>query len=64
MQSKPRSGAFIWMVIIAIALIALIGGGYWLFKDNGKETPAAGVDPITAQNGQPTPERTGYKTAV
>ena len=38
MQSKPRSGAFIWMVIIAIALIALIGGGYWLFKDNGKET--------------------------
>ncbi len=38
MQSKPFRGDVTWKVIIAIALIAVIGGGYWLFKDHGKET--------------------------
>lgn len=37
MPSKTRSGAFERRVVIAIALIAVLGGGYWLFKDNAKE---------------------------
>ena len=38
MQSKPRSGTFQWRVITAIALIAVIAGGYWLFRDTRKES--------------------------
>ncbi len=57
MQSKPSSGAFNWMVIIAIALIAVIGGGYWLFKDNGKKTlPPAPAPPLPKMANLPQKE--------
>jgi hypothetical protein len=38
MQNRNRGDAYIWMAITAIALIVVAGGGYWLFKDHGKET--------------------------
>jgi len=38
MQNHIRKASFSWMVIITISLVAVILGGYWLFKDHGKET--------------------------
>ncbi len=38
MQSNPPNSNTTWMVIIAISLIAVIGGGLWLFKGNDQET--------------------------
>ena len=38
MQSNPPGSNNTWMVIIAIALIAVIGGGLWLFKGTDKES--------------------------
>jgi TPR repeat protein len=38
MQYKTRNGAYVWMIITALALIAVIVGGYWLFRDHAKET--------------------------
>jgi hypothetical protein len=37
MQNQMRSASFLWMVIAAISLVVVIGGGYWLFKGHGKE---------------------------
>ena len=37
MQNQMRSASFLWMVIAAISLVVVIGGGYWLFKGQGKE---------------------------
>ena len=57
MQSKPRSGAFVWRVVIAIALIATIGAGYWLFKGKGKETlPPAPAPPLPKMANLPQKE--------
>lgn len=38
MQRQTRNGAYVWMIITSLALIAVIGGGYWLFTDHAKET--------------------------
>ena len=38
MQKQMRRASFLWMAITAISLVAVICGGYWLFKDHGKET--------------------------
>jgi len=38
MQSQMRRASFLWMAITAISLVAVICGGYWLFKDHGKAT--------------------------
>lgn len=38
MQNHMPRASFTWMTITAISLVAVICGGYWLFKDHGKET--------------------------
>ncbi|MEE4609043.1 MAG: hypothetical protein V2L15_09150 [Desulfobacteraceae bacterium] len=38
MQNQMRRASFLWKAITAISLVAVIGAGYWLFKDHGKET--------------------------
>jgi hypothetical protein len=37
MQNQMRKASFLWMAITAISLAAVIWGGYWLFKDHGRE---------------------------
>lgn len=38
MQTQIPKSSVSWRVITTIALAAVIVGGYWLFKDHGKET--------------------------
>jgi TPR repeat protein len=37
MQNPMRRASFLWIAITALSLVAVICGGYWLFKDRGKE---------------------------
>lgn len=45
MQNQMRRASFLWMTITAISLVAVICGGYWLFKYHGKETLPSAPSP-------------------
>ncbi|MBR9985993.1 MAG: hypothetical protein KFF68_08790 [Desulfosarcina sp.] len=38
MQDRMRKASLLWIAITALALVAVIWAGYWLFKDHGEET--------------------------
>ncbi|WP_372682331.1 hypothetical protein [Desulfosarcina sp.] len=45
MPNQMRRSSFLWKAITAISLVAVIGAGYWLFKDHGKETLPSAPSP-------------------
>lgn len=59
MQNPMRRASYVWMAIVAVSLAAVIGGGFWLFKDRGSKTlppaPAQSL-PKMANMPEKTPE--------
>ena len=57
MQRQMQNASSLWMAIVAIALVVVIGVGYWLFKDRGDETlPPAPSQPLPKMANMPKQE--------